>query len=154
MKLRIVLGLVLFLLTCTLEKAGSAVRATSAPAYDAIIRNGLIIDGTGGVPRRLDVGIRADRIVYIGNLQKAEAGTIIDAKGLVVAPGFINMLSWAVDDLIADGRSQGDIRQGVTTEIFGEGDSMGPLTATCSVARSAWYSSMPRSKPRRSAGAK
>ena len=83
-----------------LVTAGSA-----APTYDAIIKNGLVVDGTGSTPRRLDVGIRADRITYIGNLQKAEAAVVVDANGLAVAPGFINMLSWAVDDLIADGRS-------------------------------------------------
>ena len=75
-----------------------------------------------------DVGLRSDRIAAVGDLSKAQARTVVDAKGLAIAPGFINMLSWAVDSLIADGRSQGDIRQGVTTEIFGEGSSMGPLT--------------------------
>ncbi len=103
-------------------------QTSSAASYDVVIRNGIVYDGTGGSPRRVDVGIRGDRIAYLGNLKNAGAKVIVDAKGLAVAPGFINMLSWAVDDLVVDGRSQGDIRQGVTTEIFGEGDSMGPLS--------------------------
>ena len=90
-----------------------------------------VYDGSGNSPRAADIGIQGDRIVKVaapGSLSKESARSVVDAGGLAVAPGFINMLSWAVDDLIADGRSQGDIRQGVTTEIFGEGDSMGPLT--------------------------
>jgi N-acyl-D-amino-acid deacylase len=97
--------------------------------YDIIIKNGTVYDGTGNSARRADVGIKGDKIVAVGDLQSAKATTIVDADGLAVAPGFINMLSWAVDDLIIDGRSMGDIKQGVTTEIFGEGDSMGPLNS-------------------------
>jgi N-acyl-D-amino-acid deacylase len=74
------------------------------------------------------VGIRGDRIVAVGELSAARAASVVEAAGLAVAPGFINMLSWSTDSLIADGRSQGEIRQGVTTQIFGEGSSMGPLT--------------------------
>jgi N-acyl-D-amino-acid deacylase len=96
--------------------------------YDVIIRNGLIYDGNGGQPYTADIGIRADTIAFIGNLKDATAGSETDAHGMAVAPGFINMLSWAPESLIADGRSQSDIRQGVTLEIFGEGESMGPLT--------------------------
>ena len=96
--------------------------------YDVLILNGTLYDGSGGKPRRTDVAINADKVVAIGNLKSAKAGTVIDANGLAVAPGFINMLSWAVEDLIVDGRSMGDIKQGVTTEIFGEGSSMGPLS--------------------------
>jgi N-acyl-D-amino-acid deacylase len=102
----------------------------SVPAqstFDILIKNGTVYDGAGGRPRRADVGIRGDRIVAVGDLGKARAATVVDAQGLAVAPGFINMLSWAVDDLIVDGRSLGDIKQGVTLEIFGEGSSMGPL---------------------------
>ena len=95
--------------------------------FDVLIRDGLVYDGSGGQARRVDVGIKGDRIAAIGDLKSAKAATIIDANGLAVAPGFINMLSWAVEDLIVDGRSMGDIKQGVTTEIFGEGSSMGPL---------------------------
>ncbi len=100
----------------------------SQTGFDVIIRNGDVLDGMGSPARRADVAIRGDRIVEIGDLKRSNASIVIDASGLTVTPGFINMLSWAVDDLIMDGRSQGDIRQGVTTEIFGEGDSMGPLT--------------------------
>ncbi len=102
--------------------------SAQSSSYDVLIKNGTVYDGTGGNPRRVDVAINGDKIVAIGNLKNAKAKTIIDANGLAVAPGFINMLSWAVTSLIADGRSMGDIKQGVTTEIFGEGDSMGPLS--------------------------
>ncbi|MCO6496440.1 MAG: D-aminoacylase [Chitinophagaceae bacterium] len=96
--------------------------------YDTIIRNGIVYDGTGADPFLADIGIRADTIAFIGDLSEARAGNIIDAKGLAVAPGFINMLSWAGVALIEDGRSQSDIRQGVTLEVMGEGESMGPLS--------------------------
>ncbi len=69
----------------------------------------------------------ADRIVGVGDFKTANAKVMVDAKGMAVAPGFINMLSWSTDSLIEDGRSQSEIRQGVTTEIMGEGWSMGPL---------------------------
>lgn len=95
--------------------------------YDVLIRGGLVYDGTGSVPTRLDVAVRGDKITAMGRLDNASAKRVIDAKGLAVAPGFINMLSWSNESLIADGRSQGEIRQGVTTQIMGEGDSMGPL---------------------------
>ena len=97
------------------------------PYYEVLIRDGLIYDGSGKVPFRSDVGIYGDSIVAIGRLKNVRAKTVIDAKGLAVAPGFINMLSWATDSLIADGCSESDIRQGVTLEVFGEGWSMGPL---------------------------
>src|SRR5262249_31658432 len=76
---------------------------------------------------RGDVAVNNDRIVALGTLKNAHGKTEIDAGGLAVAPGFINMLSWANESLIEDGRSQSDIRQGVTLEIMGEGGSMGPL---------------------------
>lgn len=100
----------------------------SSPAtYDVLIRNGQIIDGSGTPSFIGDVGINADTIAVVGDLKNAEGRTEIDAEGLAVAPGFINMLSWAVESLIEDGRSQSDIRQGVTLEVMGEGDSWGPL---------------------------
>src|SRR5687767_10450159 len=102
--------------------------AAGADRYDVIVRGGTVYDGTGATGRAADVGIRGDRIAAIGDLKAATAAIVLDAKGLAVSPGFINMLSWATESLIVDGRSQGDIRQGVTTEIFGEGWSMGPLT--------------------------
>ncbi|HEU4770541.1 MAG TPA: hypothetical protein VFS68_00165, partial [Candidatus Udaeobacter sp.] len=95
--------------------------------FDVIIRNGTIYDGTGAEPRQADVAIRGDRIAGVGDFKLAKANTVVDAKGLAVAPGFINMLSWSTESLIQDGRSQSEIRQGVTTEIMGEGDSMGPV---------------------------
>src|SRR5213596_627460 len=97
------------------------------PNFDVIIKGGTIYDGTGAEPRHVDLAIRGDRIAGIGDFEKAKAKTVIDAKGLAVAPGFINMLSWSTESLIQDGRSQSEIRQGVTTEIFGEGESMGPV---------------------------
>jgi N-acyl-D-amino-acid deacylase len=109
---------------------GLALGFVAAPTwsadFDLIVRGGLVYDGQGGPPRRADVGVRGDLIAAVGDLSKDHATRVLDAKGLAVAPGFINMLSWSVDSLIVDGRSQGDIRQGVTTEIFGEGESMGP----------------------------
>ncbi len=99
-----------------------------APRFDVVIRGGTVYDGTGSPGRRVDVGIKGDHIESVGDLSGATATTIADATGLAVAPGFINMLSWSTDSLIADGRSQGEIREGITTQIFGEGSSMGPLT--------------------------
>ncbi|MEP6937272.1 MAG: D-aminoacylase [Chthoniobacterales bacterium] len=102
-------------------------RAPGADGMTVIIRGGMLYDGTGGAPAKADVGLRGDRIVTVGDLSSAKATLIIDATGLAVAPGFINMLSWSNESLIEDGRSQSEIRQGVTTEIMGEGSSMGPL---------------------------
>ena len=96
--------------------------------YSAIIANGTVYDGSRAPGRRADVGIRDDRIAAIGDLRGATGAQRIDATGHAVAPGFINMLSWSTESLLVDGRSQGEIRQGVTTQIMGEGDSMGPLT--------------------------
>lgn len=98
------------------------------PHYEILIRNGYLLDGSGNPGDYGDIGINSDTIAAMGDLASASADREIDATGLVVAPGFINMLSWAIDDLIEDGRSQSDIRQGVTLEVFGEGWSMGPLT--------------------------
>jgi N-acyl-D-aspartate/D-glutamate deacylase len=102
---------------------------TRKQEYDTIIRNGLIYDGNGGEPYKGDIGINADTIAFIGDLSKGSAKNEVDAKGNAVAPGFINMLSWATETLIEDGRSQSDIKQGVTLEIMGEGGSMGPWSA-------------------------
>jgi len=95
--------------------------------YDLIIRHGTIYDGSAKPPFIGDVAIQGDKIVVVGSLKNARGRTEIDATGLAVAPGFINMLSWATESLLYDGRSQSDIRQGVTLEVFGEGGSMGPL---------------------------
>jgi len=80
--------------------------------YDLIIRGGTIVDGTGGEPYRGDVAISGDKIVAVGDIGNAEAHEVIDVNGLAIAPGFINMLSWSVESLIEDGRSQSEIRQG------------------------------------------
>lgn len=96
--------------------------------YDVVIRNGRIYDGTGVASVTGDIAINGDTIVESGELKHARGKIEIDATGLAVAPGFINILSWADESLIEDGRSQGDIRQGVTLEVFGEGDSRGPLS--------------------------
>ncbi len=118
-----------FLAVALVLIAACASRPAAPPAagYDLIIRNGTVHDGTGEPPRVADIGIRGDRIAAIGSLGAARGAREIDARGLAVAPGFINMLSWATTSLIHDGRSQGDIRQGVTLEIFGEGTSPGPI---------------------------
>ncbi len=104
-----------------------AFACTPAPQYDVIIRGGTIYDGGGGPPFVGDLAIDGDTIAGVGDLGRARGVTEIDATGHAVTPGFINMLSWATESLIEDGRSQSDIRQGVTLEVFGEGWSMGPL---------------------------
>lgn len=101
---------------------------SSPITYDILIKNGQIADGFGEPLYVGDIAINADTIAAIGKLDDARGNTVIDATNLVVAPGFINMLSWATESLIEDGKSQSDIRQGVTLEVFGEGWSMGPLT--------------------------
>ncbi|MEZ5918220.1 MAG: hypothetical protein R3C40_11770 [Parvularculaceae bacterium] len=110
------------------EGAGNAASVGETAHYDVLIRDGMVYDGAGGAGVVADVAIDGDRIAAVGDLDEARADKIVDASGMAVAPGFINMLSWAVDDLIEDGRSLGDIRQGVTLEVFGEGWSMGPMT--------------------------
>jgi N-acyl-D-amino-acid deacylase len=102
-------------------------RAAELAKYDVILRGGTVYDGTGSPGVVADVGISDDRILAIGDLSKDKAKQLLDVSGQAVAPGFINMLSWATVSLLADGRSQADIRQGVTLEVFGEGVSMGPL---------------------------
>src|SRR5688500_7347666 len=99
------------------------------PRSDVPIPGGRVFSCTGSAPVRADVAIAGDRIAAIApSIDRASARTVIDAQGLAVAPGFVNMRSWATVSLIHDGRSQSDIRQGVTTEVFGEGDSMGPVS--------------------------
>src|SRR5213082_1187684 len=103
------------------------VSSAFAQDFDVIIRNGDVYDGGGGEAQHVDVAIKGDRIAGLGDYSKASAKTIVNATGLGVAPGFINMLSWSTESLIQDGRSQSELRQGVTTEIMGEGESMGPV---------------------------
>jgi len=110
----------------TVIVGGGQIAAADAP-FDVIIKGGTVYDGTGEEGHVADVAIRGDRIVGVGDFASAGPKKTIDARGLAVAPGFINMLSWSNESLIQDGRSQSEIRQGVTTEIMGEGESMGPL---------------------------
>ena len=99
----------------------------SCAEYDVVIRHGMVYDGTGAKPYTGDVAIKNDKIVEISESIDGAGREEIDASGLAVSPGFINMLSWATTSLIKDGRSLSDIKQGVTLEVFGEGWSMGPL---------------------------
>lgn len=119
------------LLTLALSACASAPPTTGKlEPYDLLIRNGVVYDGSGGDPQHVDVAVRGDRIVALLPLgTDARATQIVDAKGQAVAPGFINMLSWANESLIADSRGMSDTKQGVTLEIFGEGWSMGPYNA-------------------------
>jgi len=96
-----------------------AFACTPAPQHDVVIRHGIVYDGTGAAPKVEDLGIDGDRVVARGDLSGAKGRQDVDATDLAVAPGFINMLSHSETSLIADGRSQGDIRQGVTPRIGG-----------------------------------
>lgn len=114
-------------IACTVVALGSGA-LHAQPQYDVVIRGGTIYDGSGAKPTVGDIALRGDSIVAIGAALSGRGTREIKANGLAVSPGFINMLSWANESLIQDGRSQGDIRQGVTLEVMGEGESMGPLT--------------------------
>jgi N-acyl-D-aspartate/D-glutamate deacylase len=114
-------------LLCFVLLAALAGGAQAAERVDLIIRNGVIYDGSGGAPLRGDVAVKAGRVVATGKLQDYTADKEVNANGLAVAPGFINTLSWSVESLIYDGRGMSEIKQGVTLEIFGEGNSMGPV---------------------------
>ena len=105
----------------------STTASVQPQTFDLLIRNGMVYDGSGTAGRRADVAVRGDRVAGVGDFREARAARTLDADGMAVAPGFINMLSWSTESLLVDGRSQGEIRQGVTTQIFGEGNSMGPL---------------------------
>lgn len=102
---------------------------TESPVHDVVIRGGTLYDGSGGAPITGDLAINGDSIVAVGEVP-GRGRVEVNAAGLAVSPGFINMLSWATETLIEDGKSQGDIRQGVTLEVMGEGTSMGPLSDT------------------------
>jgi N-acyl-D-amino-acid deacylase len=110
----------IFLTTCSYEN--------DTIVYDVVISDGLIYDGSGGAPYIGDVALKGGYIAAIGDIGVSVTNNYIDAEGKAVAPGFINMLSWATTSLIEDGRSMGDIKQGVTLEVFGEGWSMGPFS--------------------------
>ena len=129
MKLVLLSCLVASAVVFSLPLAGAveASPANSAQVFDVLIKGGTVYDGSGAEGRVADVAIRGDRIVGVGNFENSQAKRVLDAHGLAVAPGFINMLSWSTESLIVDGRSQSEIRQGVTTEVMGEGESMGPV---------------------------
>src|SRR5213082_3652227 len=121
----------LFSAVVALSYVTSPTRGVETPSpgteFDLLIKGGTVYDGGGGEGRAGEVTVRGDRITGVGDFHNASAKTVIDARGLAVATGFINMLSWSNESLIQDGRSQSEIRQGVTTEIMGEGESMGPV---------------------------
>lgn len=120
-------ALLIFLsLSLTVCKDPGVEQTSATEQFDLLVVNGMVYDGLGGDPFRADLGVKGDRIVAIGS-DLGNADQTIDASGLAVAPGFINMLSWSNATLIEDGLSQGEIRQGVTLEVMGEGWSMGPL---------------------------
>jgi N-acyl-D-amino-acid deacylase len=121
----VALALATFAAACAPSPAPAP--ASPAAAYDVVIRGGTIHDGSGAGGREGDVAIRGDSIVLVGNVPEGSGRTEVDARGLVVAPGFVNMLSWATEALLVDGRGMSDVKQGVTLEVFGEGVSMGPL---------------------------
>jgi N-acyl-D-amino-acid deacylase len=117
---------------CVPIQRGTSNSRTAQPhttLYDIVIRGGTLYDGSGRAGRVRDVAIIGDSIAAVGTLADARGRAEVDARGLAVAPGFINMLSWATESLIEDGRGLSDIKQGVTLEIFGEGESMGPLNS-------------------------
>ncbi|MDQ3948852.1 MAG: D-aminoacylase, partial [Gemmatimonadota bacterium] len=127
---RLLAAAALLACACVPPQRGTSNSRTAQPhttLYDVVVRGGTLYDGGGRPGRVRDVAIIGDSIAAIGTLSDARGRTEIDATGLAVAPGFINMLSWATESLIEDGRALSDIKQGVTLEIFGEGESMGPL---------------------------
>jgi dihydroorotase/N-acyl-D-amino-acid deacylase len=121
------LAVVLLLQTCGLQQPSKAPSSSRSPGFDLIVRNGEVIDGTGKARFRADVGIRGDAIAAIGDLSKETAAAEIDATGQVVAPGFIDLLGHSEGSVLIDPNLEGKIRQGVTTEVTGEGHSPGPI---------------------------
>ena len=115
-------------LVLALAACSGAPSSGPEPRYDLLIRNGVVYDGSGAPGQRVDVAVQGDRIAaLLAPGTAAEAAQVLDAQGRAVAPGFINVLSWATESLLVDGRGMSDTKQGVTLEIFGEGWSMGPL---------------------------
>ena len=98
----------------------------SSPEYDVVLRGGTIYDGSGSAPYVGDVAIQGERIAAVGHFD-GHGKSELEVHGSAVAPGFINMLSWATDSLLVDGRALSDVKQGITLEVMGEGESMGPL---------------------------
>ncbi len=118
-----------------LNLSACAMLDTSTQTADVIIRNGTLYDGSGAEPTSGDLALRGERIVARGDLSGWTAAREVDANGLAVSPGFINILSWAGESLLRDGRAMSDLTQGVTLEVFGEGWSMGPLNGAMKKAQ-------------------
>ncbi len=116
------------LLVATICACIASCHGDSPPDFDTVITGGTIYDGSGRPPYAADLGIVDDRITAIGDLKGASARQRVDASGKAVSPGFINMIAWGVTSLIRDGRGISDVTQGITLEVFGEGNSMGPLS--------------------------
>lgn len=117
------------LISCSIALALAGCTAQpGVETYDLLVRNGLVYDGSGDAPKALDIAVRGDRVAaLLPPGTPANATQEVDAGGKAVSPGFINVLSWATESLIEDGRSMSDTKQGVTLQVFGEGSSMGPL---------------------------
>ena len=125
--MRLLLATVLFLGCARPATPPPPAEPAGAASFDVIFRNGTVIDGTGKPGVRADVGIRGDEIAAVGDLATATATTVVDASGLVVAPGFIDLLGNSQAAVLIDPRLEGKVRQGVTTEVTGEGTSPGPI---------------------------
>ena len=123
---RALFGLVVICCSCS-PIAPDPESPETATTFDVVITGGRVVDGTGTPWFRADIGLREGRISAIGRLADAEAGTKIDASGLVVAPGFIDMLGQSEFNILVDGRAASKTTQGITTEITGEGSSIGPV---------------------------
>jgi N-acyl-D-amino-acid deacylase len=122
-----ILGVLLFLLVPLLSVLILAPACTPAPEYDVVIRGGTLYDGSGSPGVVADLAISGDTVAALGDLRAARGRQEVDAHGMAVSPGFINLMSWANESMIEDGRAMSDVMQGVTLQVMGEGDSMGPI---------------------------
>src|SRR5688500_13167140 len=128
MRNTLIVGSATALLIAALVLLPAWAQRAAGPQYDLVIRNGRVVDGTGNPWRYADVAVRGDRIAAVGRVPAGAARRDVDARGLVVAPGFIDMHSHSDFLLLEDGDAQSKVRQGVTTEVLGEGNSAGPWT--------------------------
>ncbi|MCA1579731.1 MAG: hypothetical protein LC794_20490 [Acidobacteria bacterium] len=118
---------ILALLSLLLGSLVSVSDESQTPRFDVLIKNGSIVDGSGRPAYNADLAIKGDRIVRIGDLSRETAARVIDAQGLVVAPGFIDLLGQFEGYLLIDPRAMSKVMQGVTTEVTGEGESIAPI---------------------------